>query len=131
MKRRIIKLAPQVPAWCDAKNNIYLSKNGRKQKELKEDIDMKAINKGIKAGLIILEEHEEKEVKKATEDINVKVGSIESTMEDNNVEIEDIKKGLANALVSSGVNANVGMTWKELFELVLKNASGEPGGSSG
>ena len=38
MKRRIIKLAPQVPAWCDAKNNIYLSKNGRKQKELKEDI---------------------------------------------------------------------------------------------
>lgn len=64
MKRRIIKLAPQVPAWCDAKNNIYLSKNGRNTKELKEDIDMKAINKGIKAGLIILEEHEEKEVKK-------------------------------------------------------------------
>lgn len=64
MKRRIIKLAPQVPAWCDAKNNIYLSKNGRKQKELKEDIDMKAINKGLKAGLIIMEEHEEKEIKK-------------------------------------------------------------------
>lgn len=64
MKRRIIRLAPQVPAWCDAKNNIYLSSNGRKAKELKEDIDMKAINKGIKAGLIILEEHEEKEVKK-------------------------------------------------------------------
>ena len=64
MKRRIIKLAPQVPAWCDAKNNIYLSKNGRKQKELKEDMDMKAINKGLKAGLIIMEEHEEKEIKK-------------------------------------------------------------------
>jgi hypothetical protein len=64
MKRRIIKLAPQVPAWCDAKNNIYLSKSGRKFKELKDDIDMKAINKGIKAGLIILEEHEEKEIKK-------------------------------------------------------------------
>lgn len=64
MKRRIIKLAPQVSAWCDAKNNIYLSKNGRKQKELREDIDMKAINKGLKAGLIIMEEHEEKKIKK-------------------------------------------------------------------
>ncbi len=64
MKRRIIRLAPQVSAWCDAKNNIYLSKNGRKFKELKEDCDMKAINKGVKAGLIILEEHEEEEVKK-------------------------------------------------------------------
>ena len=67
MKRRIIKLAPQVSAWCDAKNNIYLSSNGRREKELKNDIDMKAINKGIKAGLIILEEHniaEKKEVKK-------------------------------------------------------------------
>lgn len=64
MKRRIIKLAPQVPAWCDAKNNIYLSSNGKRSRELKDGCDMKAINKGIKAGLLLLEEIEDEVVKK-------------------------------------------------------------------
>ncbi len=67
------------------------------------------------------------EVKKAADEAVIKVGSIESVMDDNSVEIEDIKKGLVGALVSSGVNANVGMTWKELFELILNNASGGSG----
>ena len=63
--KRIIKLAPQVPAWCNAENNIYLSSNGKRSKELKEGCDMKAIEKAVKAGLLILEEHEDEVVKKA------------------------------------------------------------------
>lgn len=55
MKRKIVKLAPQVPSWCDINNNIYLSTNGNREKELKEDCDMRFINKGVKAGLIIVE----------------------------------------------------------------------------
>ena len=62
--KRIIKLAPQVPAWCNAENNIYLSSNGKRAKELKEGCDMKAIEKAVKAGLLILEEHEDEVVKK-------------------------------------------------------------------
>lgn len=55
MKRKIVKLAPQVPSWCDINNNIYLSTNGNREKELKDDCDMRFINKGVKAGLIIVE----------------------------------------------------------------------------
>lgn len=62
--KRIIRLAPQVPAWCNAENNIYLSSNGKRAKELKEGCDMKAIEKAVKAGLLILEEHEDEIVKK-------------------------------------------------------------------
>ena len=46
--KRIIRLAPQVPAWCNAENNIYLSSNGKRAKELKEGCDMKAIEKAMR-----------------------------------------------------------------------------------
>ena len=53
----IIKLAPQVSAWCDKENNIYLSRPNKVSRRIKEGCDMKMINKGVKAGLIFLEEH--------------------------------------------------------------------------
>jgi hypothetical protein len=51
----VVKLAPNVSAWCDIENNIYLSRPNKTFKRLKEGCDMKMINKGVKAGLIILE----------------------------------------------------------------------------
>ena len=51
----IVKLAPHVSSWCDIENNIYLSRPNKMFKRLKEGCDMKMINKGVKAGLIILE----------------------------------------------------------------------------
>jgi hypothetical protein len=51
----IVKLAPNVSSWCDIENNIYLSRPNKMFKRLKEGCDMKMINKGVKAGLIILE----------------------------------------------------------------------------
>ena len=51
----VVKLAPHVSSWCDIENNIYLSIPNKTFKRLKEGCDMKMINKGVKAGLIILE----------------------------------------------------------------------------
>ncbi len=51
----IVKLAPHVSSWCDTENNIYLSTPNKTFKRLKEGCDMKMINKGVKAGLIIVE----------------------------------------------------------------------------
>jgi hypothetical protein len=65
MKKRIIRLAPNVPSWCDIKNNIYLTRPQKPFRSLPDDIDMTNINKGIKAGLIILEEQEIKEEAKS------------------------------------------------------------------
>lgn len=51
----VVKLAPNVSAWCDTSNNIYLSMTKRPFKRLKEGCNMTMINKGVKAGLIIIE----------------------------------------------------------------------------
>lgn len=53
----IIKLAPQVSSWCDKENNIYLSRPNKISKRLKDGCDMKMINKGVKAGLIVIKDH--------------------------------------------------------------------------
>lgn len=64
----IIKLAPNVSAWNDMANNIFLSKGRRTEQRLKDNCDMKMINKGVKAGLIILKQCEEEiEVKEVKE----------------------------------------------------------------
>ena len=55
----VVKLAPQVSSWCDMENNIYLSKPNKVSRCLKEGCDMKMIRKGVKAGLLLLEEHYE------------------------------------------------------------------------
>ena len=54
--KRIIKLAPNVSAWCDAKNKIYLTRPNKVSKEIPADIDMTNIEKGVKAGLIRINE---------------------------------------------------------------------------
>lgn len=72
----VIKLMPNVPSWCDKKNNIYLTRPNKMSKRLKADCDMTAINKGVKAKLIKLEEHKEviaKPVKKAVKKQNKKI----------------------------------------------------------
>ena len=75
------------------------------------DVEIDDINKKIE------------DIEKSVEDTNIRVGNIELAVDNNNVEIENMKKGLAGALVSSGVNADIGMSWKDLFTLLLNNAS--------
>jgi hypothetical protein len=48
----VIKLAHHIPAWCDMVNNIHLTRGGRWFKCVTDDMDLKPILKGIKAGLI-------------------------------------------------------------------------------
>lgn len=54
MSKRIIKLAPNVSSWCDAKNHIYLTMPNKTSRKIPDDIDMTNIEKGIKAKLIVL-----------------------------------------------------------------------------
>ena len=75
------------------------------------DVEIDDINKKIE------------DIEKSVEDTNIRVGNIELAVDNNNVEIENMKKGLAGALVSNGVNADIGMSWKDLFTLLLNNAS--------
>lgn len=49
----VIKLAPHIPAWYDFKNEIYLTCGKRWFKCVTEDMDLKPILKGLKAGLIV------------------------------------------------------------------------------
>jgi hypothetical protein len=51
----VVKLAPNVSSWCDKENNVYLSRPNKVSRRLKEGCDMTMINKGVKAGLIIVE----------------------------------------------------------------------------
>lgn len=74
MKKRIIRLAPNVSAWCDAKNNIYLTRPKKPSRSLPEDIDMTNINKGLKAGLIRIDDLDIPEVKPIPEvEVEVKI----------------------------------------------------------
>ena len=49
----VIKLAPHIPAWYDFKNEIYLTCGKRWFKCVTDDMDLKPILKGLKAGLIV------------------------------------------------------------------------------
>lgn len=49
----VIKLAPHIPAWYDATNEIYLTCDGRWFKCVTDDMELKPILKGLKAGLIM------------------------------------------------------------------------------
>lgn len=49
----VIKLAPHIPAWYDFKNEIYLTCGKRWFKCVTDDMDLRPILKGLKAGLIV------------------------------------------------------------------------------
>ena len=49
----VIKLAPHIPAWYDAVNEIYLTAKKRWFKCVTDDMDLKPILKGLKAGLVV------------------------------------------------------------------------------
>ena len=49
----VIKLAPHIPAWYDAVNEIYLTSNKRWFKCVTDDMELKPILKGLKAGLVV------------------------------------------------------------------------------
>ena len=76
MKKRIIRLAPNVPSWCDIKNNIYLTRPQKSFRSLPDDIDMTNINKGIKAGLIRIDDLEIPDIKPIPE-VKVEVKIVE------------------------------------------------------
>ena len=65
-------------------------------------------------------------VEKDLEDAKVKVNEVETGMKDNCKKIDDIKKGIISALVSSGINANENMSWEELFGSLLQGSSVKP-----
>ena len=65
-------------------------------------------------------------VEKDLEDAKVKVNEVETGMKDNCKNIDDIKKGIISALVSSGINANENMSWEELFGSLLQGSSVKP-----
>ena len=104
----VVKLAPNVSSWCDKENNIYLSRPNKVSRRLKEGCDMKMINKGVKAGLLILETHHEevkedpvskqkeiikeikaKRAKKKAEEVKVEVNIIEEEKEEDNKDKEE------------------------------------------
>lgn len=85
MKKRIIRLAPNVSAWCDAKNNIYLTRPKKLFRSLPEDIDMTNINKGLKAGLIRIDDLDIPEVKPIPE-VKVEVKIVEPEVKEEVVE---------------------------------------------
>lgn len=67
----VVKLAPNVSSWCDIKNNIYLSMPNKVSKRLKEGCDMKMIKRGVKAKLLLLEEHFEEIEEEIVEEMPV------------------------------------------------------------
>lgn len=107
----VVKLAPNVSSWCDKENNICLSRPNKVSRRLKEGCDMKMINKGVKAGLLILETHREeikenpiskkeeiiKEVKakrarKKTEEAKVEINIIEEEKQEIKEEKQELKE---------------------------------------
>jgi hypothetical protein len=93
---RVVKLAPNVSSWCDKENNIYLSRPNKMSKRLKEDCDMKMINKGVKAGLLFLEVHCEEQEQKHEEKVEKVIESIIQTSVPEDIEIpeavQEVKK---------------------------------------
>lgn len=98
MKKRIIRLAPNVSAWCDAKNNIYLTRPKKLFRTLPEDIDMTNINKGLKAGLIRIDDLEIPEVKPIPE-VKVEVKIVEPEVKEEAVEQPKPKRSRKKKIV--------------------------------
>lgn len=98
MKKRIIRLAPNVSAWCDAKNNIYLTRPKKPFRSLPEDIDMTNINKGIKAGLIKIDDLEIPDIKPIPE-VKVEVKIVEPEVKEEVVEQPKPKKSRKKKVV--------------------------------
>lgn len=105
MKKRIIRLAPNVSAWCDAKNNIYLTRPKKLFRTLPEDIDMTNINKGLKAGLIRIDDLEIPEVKPIPE-VKVEVKIAEPEVKEEIVEQPKPKRSRKKKVVEE-VKENV------------------------
>ena len=73
MKKKIVRLMPNVTSWYDAKNKIYLTRPTKPFRSIPEDIDMTNIIKGVKAKLIKVDEIEIPEPKQEEVKIEVKV----------------------------------------------------------
>ena len=73
MKKKIVRLMPNVTSWYDAKNKIYLTRPTKPFRSIPEDIDMTNIIKGVKAKLIKVDEIEIPEPKQEEFKIEVKV----------------------------------------------------------
>lgn len=67
----VVKLAPNVSSWCDIKNNIYLSMPNKVSKRLKEGCDITMIKRGVKAKLLLLEEHFEEIEEEVVQEVPV------------------------------------------------------------
>lgn len=75
----IIKLAPYVPAWYDAVNNIHLVRPHHTSQEIHENMDLAPIMKGVHAGYLIFKDatpevkQKVKESKPKKVDVDVKM----------------------------------------------------------
>ena len=105
MKKRIIRLAPNVSAWCDAKNNIYLTRPTKPFRSLPEDIDMTNINKGLKAGLIKIDDLEIPDVKTIPE-VKVEINIVEPEVKEEVVEQPKPKRARKKKVVEEVVETH-------------------------
>ena len=75
-----LRLAPNVTAWCDEVNHIYLRRPQHTCKDIMEGTDLEPIMKGVNAGYVIFNDVKP-EVKKAPAvSVNVKVNNIKENI---------------------------------------------------
>lgn len=77
-----LKLAPNVTAWCDEVNHIYLRRPNRVCKDIFENANLEPIMKGVEAGYVLFNEVVEVEkpaVKKASSSVNVNITNIKES----------------------------------------------------
>jgi hypothetical protein len=78
----IIKLAPYVPAWYDAVNNIHLVRPHCTFKEVHEGMDLSPIMNGVHAGYLIFKEATE-EAKQKVKESKPKKAEVSMKVDDN------------------------------------------------
>lgn len=75
-----LRLAPNVTAWCDEVNHIYLRRPQHTCKDIMEGADLEPIMKGVNAGYVIFNDVKP-EVKKAPAvSVDVKVNNIKENI---------------------------------------------------
>ena len=74
-----LKLAPNVTAWCDEVNHIYLRRPQHTCKDIMAGVDLEPITRGVNAGYVIF--NDIKPVQKApATSVDVKVNNIKENI---------------------------------------------------
>lgn len=94
-----LRLAPNVTAWCDEVNHIYLRRPQHTCKDIMEGTDLEPIMKGVNAGYVIFNDVKP-EVKKAPAvSVNVKVNNIKENIKKKRKTKEESKQEVVEEVV--------------------------------